>query len=735
MASEQDELLKQLKEIVESLKNVSQYSKDLTSAVSAANRPMQQMSDYSKAVSEQMKTVGKSMEDMKKAMEGMSTDMGDILNKTGAMGQAETESARNLNEKLAASAQMKKDLTEMQMAHLAIKIKQDEFWTQETTKGKERNDAMEKMGSLWDQVKKKAQDYQIELSKTSQLKQTMGATGAQALTGQSNLSGAIGSISSSISNLLPAAGGIGGLIGMILYGKMREAEFNAIGETVGQQFDAIGGHTNKFAARMGVLSKDLSAYGMVAKEDFAKVAQSMAELGMTQADAETKIKGFRNQAGNDFMAFSISMDKAFEMAAGTTARLAGTLKRDFGQSAREAAENLQLMASSAKETGANVATFMQQVMDASSALRLMHANQSAIIALQTTAGKSFQKTLGPGHEAEANAYAAAGTQQLAQGLAGMDKGLMAVLAEKMGLGHGNRGEALGEFRSMVARGGKELDVTKLMEEMAKMLEKAGPKWKQQEMAGAFGLSVPALDALMAGVHDLRNNKGVDSKTMDTIKNALGLEANKQSVMERLVNEIRNAVADVMVGLLGMVISGLKLIYNGIMAVGTGILGYLTGNEKMKGDSEKYMANVSLAAGGMKAGANQMAKGIDQLPGIAKTALSAFGISGGWGIDDKPIQTVDQKLAAEKAQLAKDSAHNKANTAAMLKAYSAVMHDKNLTTAQKEAWHEAHPVGSDFLHETSGGGGGPTKRAPEVKVTYTEGREQKGKGSHSPQKGK
>lgn len=739
MASETEDLVEQLKEIVESLKSVSQYSKDLTSAVSSANRPMQQMSDYAKAVGEQMKTVAKSMDEMNKSLEGVSTDMSDLLTKTATASQAESDSLRILHEKQATLTEEKTKREEMLQLHTAIKIKQDEFWMQETTKGKERNEAMESMGSLWDKAKKKAQEYQMEMAKSSKMKETMAATAAQGLTGSSSLQGAMGQMSGALGSLLPTAGGIGGLIGMILYGKMREAEFNAVGEAVGQQFDAIGGHTSRFAGRMGSLSKDLSAYGMLAKDDLLKVAGAMSELGMSQKDAETKISGFQNQAGSDFMAFSISMDKAFEMASGTTARLAGTLKRDFGASTKEAAENLKLMAQGAKDTGQNVTVFMQQVMDASSALRLMHANQSAVIALQAGAAKAFGKTLGAGHEAEAGAYAAQGTSQVAGAIGGgMEKGVMAVLAQRM-FG-GDAGDALAKYRSMAARGGESFDTKKAMTEMVNMMKEAGAttEFQKQEFGkGVFGLDAAGVDALTRGVEEMKNGGEVSSKTMEEINKSLGMEAKKTSVMERLVNEIKNAVADVMVGLLGMIVNGLKLLYNGVMAGFYTLKDALTigGDKEAAGMAKAYMKNVGLATTGMGAAADKMKGGIGQLPGIAQQALGAFGLSGGWTVDSSHLpKTDDEESAAARAQLAHDSAKNKANTAAMLKAYSAIMHDKTMTKEQKQAWQQAHPVGSDFTNtdvHSDAPGGSATKRPSTIKVVHTEGREQKGKGEYGP----
>ncbi len=667
MASEQEELLKALKEIVDSLKSVSQYSKDLSSAVAAANRPMQQMSDLAKAMNASMSEMAKTTLATSDAMGGMVTDVADVLNKVQEVGKAESESVTKVNEANAAFLAQKKITEELRAAYLAVEVEQASFWTKETKQGKERNEKLEEAANWWEKIKKSQTDSARLDGGASSGSVSRANTAALGLTGASNTSGAISQIASSMSTLMPTAGGIGGLIGMMMYGKMKEAEFNALGQVAAQQFDQVGGYSDAFAGRLVGLSRKLSVAGMAAKEDIARVSGAMVEMGLTAKDAQTKIEGFTSAAGNDFMALTLSMDKAFEMAAGTAAKFGGTLVRDFNMSTKEAATNLQLMAQAARESGANVSTFMMQTMEASSALRLLNANQSAVFTMQAGVSNQYQK--GGMNQQNAGAYAAKGVGELTGAIGGqMQEGVRAVIAQKMY--GGDALDALYKLQSPVARKGfgtgagkDELDTGGFIREMGNIMKEAGvqdqgPGAQYKFAESVFGVGTAGADAFMKAIEEQRDTGKVSAETQKEISKGLTREADKMSVITRIAEAIKDAVAQTMVGLLGMIVNGLKMLYNVGMYTHNALVSALT----VGGDAEadyragQYMKNIESAAGASSKNSDMVGKALDQAAAAGGKAFEVSGLKGGWSIDESPYL---KKLAADAAAKEKAAAASRA----------------------------------------------------------------------------
>jgi len=646
MASETEELAKQMAAMAESLKSIGQYSKDLAAAIGAANRPMQQLSDYSKAIGESMKGISKSMEEQKAAVAALNTAMGEASKKISENNQGESESQRVLNEK-------KIQTEELRAANVALQIQRSEMWAAETAAGKKRNEELreekkhlEEAQGLWQKLHRKVKETQADWGKKDPGSASAANTFSEMMTGK-DMSGGFGSITQSISGLLPTAGGIGGLIGMILYGKTREAEFNAIGEQAAQFFDQVGGHTEAFAGRIGGLSKNLSAHGILAKDDLTKVAHAMAETGMTAKQAQTQISGFTSVAGKDFMAMSISMDKAFELGAGSAAKMGGILQRDFNMTTKDAANNLMLMAQAAKESGGNVATFMQQTMEAASSLRLLNAHQADFINLQSGVAKAYQR--GGLNAQFSQAYSSAGSANLGQQIGGgMNEGVRAILAQRMY--GGNALDALSMLESPVARAGHgsganrdELDVNRFIKEMSALMDSSGVQGvgaTRKFAKGVFGTDEAGTDAFLKAREAMSRGEAVDPSTMKAIAEGLKHESQKKSVMERIVDEIKNIVGDIMTGLLSMIVNELKLIYNGVMALYHTISSSpLFGGSPAEIDRHKnlagqYESNAMSAMTGVGVGVQRMVDAASKdSTGTAKEILGAFGLSGGWSVTD------------------------------------------------------------------------------------------------------
>ncbi len=652
MASEQEELLEQLKEIVESLKGVSQYSKDLASAVSSANRPMQQMSDLSKAISTSMESMAGASKESIAAMTEMTTAAGSLVTKMSEYGREESESVKRLNEQ-----KLLTEETRTATAQMALERRRQ--WAEMSKAQEEENKALKETHSAWDGIKKSISDVTLLKKGWSTDAISRGNTMAQGLTGQGSMEGGLSNLTGSLSALAPTAAGVGGLLGMLIYGQVKKAEFIALGQVAIQQFDLVGGKVGEFGQKLTDMSKSLSVAGMIEAKDIALVSGALVSFGVDIDGAKAKVDDFTSAGGSSFLAFTLSVDKAFEMAAGSAAKFGGTLVRDFNMSTKEAAENLKQMASAAMTSGQNVQVFMQQTMEASSALRLLNANQEAVYTTQQMGIKAYRNA--GFNQQFSGAYASQGMGQVSGAIGGgMNEGVRAIIAQQM-FG-GDALDALAKLNSPIARGSDtKLDINAFIEAAGGIMGRngqqgVGAQYKFTE--SVFGVGTAGADLLLKAFSEQKATGSVAPETKKALEDALANERLKKSSLELAVDKIQQAVADTMVGLLTSIVSGLKLLYNGVMYGFTWLMSNMPGASKQQKEiygieNEEYRRMIKENIAAMGVGGSQMAQGLRTMgSGVSDIAETTLG-SGGTELGGNHKKVLDATKAAREAMKASE----------------------------------------------------------------------------------
>lgn len=664
MADSTEELLQEIKEILSGMKDISKFSKDLSEAVGASTRPMQQMSDYTKAMSEQMEDMAKNFGDTNDSMQSMISDTNDLALKMKEMVQVSKDAELAATAARQAYYQQREELTKQQtiLASMKVSVKEREEVERGAHIEYRNRQALERAGlestlGLWEKISKAAKSvsggfagYGYEVNPITGEASKMGfdaarpfrsAAGIAARGGAAAFSGGmdvmfggglVDTMKSSLGKLTETAG-VGGLIGMMISGKIKDEDFRAIGEKAAQQFDNIGGHTEAFAGRLGNTVRTLSVYGMATKESLGEITKAFAESGISARDAESHVAGFYTSAGKgipaNLITATLSLDKAFEMAEGTAAKFVGTLSKDFNMSTDAAYQNLVKMANAAKETGQSVSVFMAQTMQASSALRLMHANQSAVIDIQVKAAQAGQ-SVGL-NSAFAGQRAVAGAGQIAGAIGGgMNEGVMALLGQR--LFGGDALDALYKLKSPQARGGGELDTERVVREMGNIMKESGvtglgAQYKFAE--GVFGLGAEGAEALMAAMNEQKTTGKVSADTQKKIADALGHESNKSNQLLLAVEIIKDAIANAMVGLLKLIVNGLELLYrsvaSGLLELRAEFADFSSTLLGIKGDPEKaaeLRVEAAIQRAYIKPLTNNVTSNINTMVAAGKKAYSA-----------------------------------------------------------------------------------------------------------------
>lgn len=589
--SDNDKLLEEIKSIVEAMKSVGQYTQDLQRALQNTTRPMQEMSDYVKATAKAMEETTKSQSEAVKILT-------EIVEKNKEKTELDKESQRIHDEHIKALTEQMKLKQQMTVQDAAkaeeegkkqAALQEHEKKRQEEAKKEsELNAELKKRQSeilagqvgLWDDIVNKAKNYGVEMAKgavsideqTGKLKENKmliagmkaSSYSMSAMTGASSMGGMMGMIGSSIGSLIPMMGGIGGIIGMIIHGVSQDEHFRAVGEKAAQIFDQVGGHSDKLVSQLGSSARTLSKWYGIAEGELGQVTTTLATLGVTSDEASEKIKGLSGIAGTNLVTAMLAADKAFEMNAGTMAKMAGTMSADFNMPIKEATISMINFGTAANKAGFNSIYMMQSAMQAASAFRLLNANASSVGGMSLSVANTM-KGRGFG-SAYSQQYASEGMSSALGGLAGMDVGLSAIIGEKMGAGSGlDAWYSLKSGSGASERGSDKLNIGDMLTEMKGIVEDMSPNRSEQAFAltKLLGVDVAGADAILDAMNEQAESGSLSRESLERLHGAFVSEGEKQNRILQMVEAIKDAVARGAVGLLGMIVNGIKYLIDAV----------------------------------------------------------------------------------------------------------------------------------------------------------------------------
>lgn len=643
-----EQSLKILREVNETLRQSAEYSKQLAEAINSMAKPMQQMNDMHKAIKDQMSEQAKQAKEVNEAQQKSAQSIKDELTTLTSVASALREII--VSRKEVAGAE--KEIIELEKESARLKLEATKAYsdTSKETREKaketiEHNRALEKQLGLFSQLGKEVSKINDSVSNMKGIGQIYGRTTgtlAEISTGHSTMAQSVQAIGSRISSLVPTAGGVGGLLGLMIYGKMKEAEFHALGETAIQQFDQVGGKMSAaMEGRITNLGRQMTVSSMIAKGDLMAVANAFAQTGVSAQEAGVPIEGFSKKLGGDLMFASLAADKALEMPAGTMAKMAGMMSTHFNTSAKEAFNQLMNIGEAAKSAGMNAALFMQQVLEASSALRLLNANGESVGQMQLNFTRQM---IAAGHDKRfAAAYAAEGTKSAIQSIANLQVGMSAVVGERMDMGTGLDAWYAMKSGHQDARGGKQLDPGAVASELAKMAHENGRTRAEQVyfLTQLTGSTVGGAETILDAGQEYDKTGSLSKQAVAGLNKAFQTEAEKTSSIERHLAELKDAFAHVGVGLLSAVVNTLRMIYHSIMA------GIAWVQEGKGSDSYKaHMYAISQDQVSIGKSFDQVGKGLSMAGDAGGRLLKDFGLGGKWGLNSEDVDRMARKYDDE-----------------------------------------------------------------------------------------
>lgn len=582
MAEINEELVEQLKKIADSLEDSSKFTEDMNEAVRAMQVSLRSVADLSKSLSQNTEANA----------EGFSSMVDALTKIKEGMGQVNTEMQEVLTLRQQEKLIQDQIRTDRVAYDFQMKMNRDaerDMYTERTKQRELDNAVTRQMGEQYGFIKMigdAAKEHTKELVKqgyeydrvSGEMKKRSGlgaavartrlATGDQTMegmTGFKNMEGMLSSLGTKMSGLAGlgvGAAGVGGILGLIVDSVQRRENFEAFGQQASQAFDTLGKGGDAMSGKLGGLTRSLSVAFAASKESVATVTKAFAEMGIGAEEAMQKMAGVKTGFGSELLVATMSVDKAFEMADGTMAKLVGTMARDFNTTAKEAFINLTNIGTAAKEAGLNAAQFMQQTMQAASALKLMNANGMDVFNMTSNFAASMKKS-GFGGQFSGQ-MAMSGAQSVSSGIAGLNDGFSAIIGERMGLGNGL--DAMMALKNPFSRGAdNQLSITDVVKEIRNIATETGSTPNEQRFfLQKMGFNDAGAEAILRSSDEIASTGTLSEASAKEIANGLKSESEKTSDITKAVELIKDGFLDIGLGLLEGILGTTKAMYGSLM---------------------------------------------------------------------------------------------------------------------------------------------------------------------------
>jgi hypothetical protein len=368
----------------------------------------------------------------------------------------------------------------------------------------------------------------------------------------------------------------GGILGVMLFGRLQEAEYFAKAQQAGQVMQNAGRVGRQVINQLNgdIRTLEQSIPGITG--NFQAAGAALANMGFTGRDAGQAISQDLSMARDTVMNLTVAMDRFFELGQGEAMKLAATVASNTNSSLKQSAELVRDIGLSVQDTGLSFNQMLGSVMQVTSALRLQtnelkEAKDVAEVIRDAQAGFQME-----GFSAQGAAQAAAaGLQGVAGALQGLDTGMKAYLGSQMT----GEGPSLSTFRRF-EEGFRGENRSFFKDSIEALLttsrEMGGGDEDRQYLAlrTAFNLSAEQAQTLMAIQQDAGEQKSISQSAeqhMDALNKAFKDEALKQSTFKTLTNRLIQVVARVGSALIDVLVSGLE----GLLATVTYLTQYLT----------------------------------------------------------------------------------------------------------------------------------------------------------------
>lgn len=440
---------------------------------------------------------------------------------------------------------------------------------------------------------------------------------------------------------IPRFGGIiaGGIM-MMAYGYLDADRVRAeAGEVKNILVASFKGGVNNVVAqgtrRLSALQESLQKFMGISKDEVQGVASALVEGGVSVEEMLSKVDANLGRIGNNFVTYTLGLDKMFELAGGTTAKNMTELMRDYGKTMGEAKESITDMLFAGKESGIGTQQFMKNVMEAGSTLKEFGYDIDDVVDITANLQKAYEEIGVP--RQFAGRQAALGVKQLAQSVIQMSDDWKIIIGEKLGYGQGLEArQKMMEAYTRAAKGSR----GDLMEQAGAMYQAAMKAAEGDEataryvMEESMSTSFRGADAIAKvgkalAEGDIEQAQKEMAKNSKLLKDAFKTERSKTSQFQLKMNKWLKGLSKIGQGILGFIGDTLAVLVAYLRAIPAFIANLVSmdfdANERLANKLDEFSINTKKHTDKLLAGVNQMgeaAKGFG-IDAFGKNLARAF----------------------------------------------------------------------------------------------------------------
>lgn len=389
----------------------------------------------------------------------------------------------------------------------------------------------------------------------------------------------VGRVISKASMGVLGGGLIGGAISAMLLGyseqnrkQTESGEMLNVLEATGEKL--LSGPVQKANKWFSNFQEKAQFYYGIGRKEIQGVMKQMVDSGYTATEMMERYDKKLGEVGRNTTTLTLGLDKHLNLASGTSMKNVMKLTSEYGDTLKDAADNIVNLSRTAQQSGAGINRFIDSVMSGSAALTQYGIDLKDVVSLTSELEKHY--TAMGLDKRYAGQLATSAMQGITSGISGFSEAMKAELGRRMDPSKSGF-EAVQSFEegwSAVKTGEDKGRMVRVMEAMRQLQnERVGSAdravqiqfWKQQGLSGA-GATAFVDEAAKGSFERLNASTEESNKTWKGLKEAFKTEGEQVSEMQKDQRDIINGMAKVGQGLLGMLGGLIGVIVTGIRSM-------------------------------------------------------------------------------------------------------------------------------------------------------------------------
>jgi hypothetical protein len=358
---------------------------------------------------------------------------------------------------------------------------------------------------------------------------------------------------------------LGGLVGIMAYGFIEE---DRIKKEAGEVKNALEGAVDfgikgiaaKGTAQLSSLQESLQKYSGIAKEEVQSIGKTFAQGGVSIQEMMSGVDRSLGRVGSSAVAFTLGLDKMFELQGGTTAQKAVGFIHNYGMGLKDASETVKDLYLNEHAMKIGAPTFVHNIETAAEAVKNFGFGIRGVMDIAGKLQESFDNIGVP--KQFAGKLAGLGVQQMAQGIASLSNDWKVLVGRRMGM-QGSGTQVVQQFEEAFTRvkaGKSDEDLKTMVLAMYEQAKEAteGDESRMYMMLsqkmemGSYGArGIMEIGKAMEKGGAIEALKATKDHAKG-LKDAFKTEAEKTGEFQRNMNKWMKGMSEVGPGLLGLV---------------------------------------------------------------------------------------------------------------------------------------------------------------------------------------